>query len=312
LPGTFDLKKMALKSLVKKDVLYGNGADQVGAMGRVFPHQLAELAEEIPSSGPESFSCDAAGNLLVADTVRNRIQVYSPSGAYVRSIALGNSVLCNDIATDDHGNIFVFDDVAYRLVSYSTVGTEQSSLSIPHRLWGSRGPLHLVNDTIYAAADDQRDVPLAVVKDGILVPIETDQTNKVPFVTGKGLYGSDGKRYSIDLMRYLQIHIEVVDAQTIVCIVDLPLEGVVSASFLGVTRNGNFFIQTERTEGEGVKLAAHQFSSDGKLLATSDFPENDYGIWSIKLLCIDAKGTLWQVIPSSMHMKIRGYVQETQ
>lgn len=301
-----DLKRVELRPLVWRDVAYGNGPGEIGAAGGTGA-KAEPWMEDAPAVGPESFCCDPDGRLLVADTLGGRVQVFSREGAFLHSVPLAGHGLCSDVATDEAGNIIVFDESSHLLGCYSEAGDLLSSVAVPRGLWRSRGPLHRVGPVIYTVADDQRDVPLATVRDGVLALVDA------PVADAPGVHGADGRRYLLELDRFTRVRIEVFEDDSSVSASELPLEGVVSARFLEALEDGRFFIQTERIgDDRSVTLAVHAFGPDGSLLASSDLPENDYARWSVRLLCVDPEGAVWQAIPAQDRLKVRAFAQERQ
>lgn len=79
-------------------------------------------------NSPRGVAVDATGNVFVADRTNHRIQVFSPSGAFIRTFgtqgsANGQMNAPNDVAVDAAGNVFVADTLNDRIDVFTTTGT---------------------------------------------------------------------------------------------------------------------------------------------------------------------------------------------
>jgi hypothetical protein len=90
-----------------------------------------------------------------------------------------------------------------------------------------------------------------------------------------------------------------------VSVKEIPIMGVVSAEWLGNDKNGNIYVQVERATGEtSIELLVLKFDKDGKLLETLTIPENNYYLWTSRLLYVDSDGRVYQMLPQKEIMKI--------
>lgn len=76
---------------------------------------------------PYGIAADAEGNVYVADTYNNRIQVFDSNGAFLRSwgqkgTGQGQLLLPYDIAVDRQGNVYVADTYNFRIQKFDTTG----------------------------------------------------------------------------------------------------------------------------------------------------------------------------------------------
>ena len=65
------------------------------------------------------------------------------------------------------------------------------------------------------------------------------------------------------------------------------MDGIVSIRYMHEDKMGNFYIQTERINNEQLFLEIHKFNQSGEGLATILIPENEYQVWTQKLVSID-------------------------
>jgi hypothetical protein len=82
------------------------------------------------------------------------------------------------------------------------------------------------------------------------------------------------------------------------------LPGIVSARYAGEDQVQRFYVQTERLEGTNIVLEVLAFSPSGEQLATTRMPENDYVIWTAKLVDVRADGAIVQFLPQRDQAKL--------
>ena len=68
-----------------------------------------------------------------------------------------------------------------------------------------------------------------------------------------------------------------------------------------------FFVQTERWVEERIVLEVLAFNRGGGLESTTRMAENDYAIWTAKLVDVKADGTLVQFLPQREQAKLYFY-----
>jgi len=85
---------------------------------------------------------DATGNVYVADTDNNRVQVFSPSGAFVREWGsqgfdeAGKFSGAQDVAIDPDGSVWVADRANQRVQHFSSTGVFQAAYPTPKQATG--------------------------------------------------------------------------------------------------------------------------------------------------------------------------------
>lgn len=76
-----------------------------------------------------------------------------------------------------------------------------------------------------------------------------------------------------------------------------PGRGLCPPDFVGEDDARRFYIQTERLEDDRVVLEVLAFSATGERLAVIQMPENDYAIWTAKLVDVRGDGALVALLP---------------
>jgi hypothetical protein len=82
------------------------------------------------------------------------------------------------------------------------------------------------------------------------------------------------------------------------------VSGIVSATYLGEDQARRFYVQTERMVDNTIVLEVHAFGSTGEKLAVTRIPENDYALWTTRLVTVGADGALVQFLPQVNQAKL--------
>lgn len=267
----------------QKILKYGHGEGELGMVTK----------KDQPPVGPESFAIGRDGGILVADVVNQRVLVYSRDGAYRRSIRVPG-IMLGDVTADDSGRVYVYDQGRRALLQYDEDGTPRSELSLSPADIDTRGYFHLVKNSVYFADAAARDVLVATVRDGHLTPPEASLER-----TTDGIHSESGRIYSMAVDKGQALRLEVRDpaAQSVPRTLELPLPGIVSARYAGEDQARRFYVQTERLAAATIVLEVLAFNPGGELLGATRMPENDYAIWTAKLVDVRADGTIVQFLP---------------
>jgi sugar lactone lactonase YvrE len=246
-----------------------------------------------PPVGPESFAVGKDGGILVADVVNQRVVVYSSNGTYLRSIDLPGIAL-GDVTADAQGRVYVYDQVRHALHQYDAHGAPQSALSLNAADIDTRGYFHVANSSVYFADAAARDVLIATLQDGLLTAPDRASER-----TTDGIHGESGRIYSMSVVKGQALRVQVQDpaAQSTPRNLEVPLLGILSARYAGEDQAQRFYVQTERLAGTSVVLEVLAFSPSGEQLAATQMPENDYAIWTARLVDVGADGTIVQFLP---------------
>jgi hypothetical protein len=257
-----------------------------------------------PPVGPESFAVSQNGAILVADVVNQRVLIYSTNGTSLRSLSVPGIAL-GDVMTDAQGRLYVYDQVRRSLHQYSADGTLQSELSLNPKDIDTRGYFHVANNSVYFADAAARDVLVATLQDGQLAAPDAPTAR----IT-EGVHGDSGRVYSVAIDREQALRVQVQDptAQAAARSLEVPVPGIVSARYAGEDQARQFYIQTERLApnagkdagapgGNTIILEVFAFSASGQPLGATRLPQNDYAIWTAKLVDIAADGTIVQFLP---------------
>ena len=256
--------------------------------------------KEQPPVGPESFAVGKDGSILVADVVNQRVVFYSSAGTYLRSIDLPGIAL-GDVTADAQGRLYVYDQVRHALHQYDAQGAPQSALDLTPADIDTRGYFHVAGNAVYFADAAARDVLVATVQDGVLTPAD-----KAAERTTDGVHGESGRVYSMSLDEGKAVQLQLRDpaAQSATQSIEVPLPGIVSARYVGEDQARRFYVQTERLDETTIVLEVLAFSLTGERLATTPMPENDYAIWTSKLVDVGADGTIVQFLPQRDQAKL--------
>jgi hypothetical protein len=269
---------------------YGRAAGEIGMVNE----------KDQPPVGPESFTVMKDGGILVADVVNQRIAVYASAGTYLRAIELPGIAL-GDVTADAQGRVYVYDQVRHSLHQYDAQDSPQGSLDLSPKDIDTRGYFHITGNSVYFADTAVRDVLVATLQDGVLTPAD-----KALQLTSDGIHGDSGRIYSLALDKGQALRLEVRDSagQAAVHRMAVPLPGIVSARYAGEDQAQRFYVQTERLEGTKIVLEVLAFSPAGEHLGTTRMPENDYAVWTAKLVDVRTDGTIVQFLPQHDQAKL--------
>jgi hypothetical protein len=88
----------------------------------------------------------------------------------------------------------------------------------------------------------------------------------------------------------------------------VPVPGLLSARFVGEDAARRFYVQVETLEAGGVALGVIAFTPEGRPVRTLRLPENDYALWTARLLDVQPDGTLVQFLPQREQAKLYRFV----
>jgi hypothetical protein len=86
--------------------------------------------------------------------------------------------------------------------------------------------------------------------------------------------------------------------------VEVALPDILSACYVGEDQTRRFYIQIERLVEGRVILEVLTFSPASEQLSSMRLPENDYAIWTTKLVDVAADGTIVQFLPQKSQAKL--------
>ena len=280
------------------DLPYGQGPGALGLQDRL----------DQPPRGPESFSSDAEGNLYLCDTVNRKISIWSPLRRFFTEILLPTDISPNDIVLDSRGRLYIFDDHNGKLHQLDKSGSILKTVAVDHTRRWSRGPIHIVGDLIYMAGGDQEDILIGKIETGMLKELAAAVPSAIP---GRGIHGASGRRYFLRLIKGKGATVEIVQPSgVLVQSLELAQPKLLTIQFLGEDQKENFYLQTESLENEALILEVQKFNARGDYLTSIRIPENNYQLWSVKLLAVDEKGTVHQFLPTRDKGKLTSFGSE--
>jgi hypothetical protein len=281
-------------SWIGLNALPSSGAQFVTLRYGTQPGELGLIrAPEQPPIGPESFALAADGRVLIADVANERVCIFSPDGRCIRTLGLPGLAL-GDVAVDTRGRIFVYDQLRRTLHQFDADGAPRAELQLYPKDIDTRGYFHVVGNAVYFADAAARDVLVGVLQDGVLARPEPGQTR----VTD-GVHGASGRVYSLAVERGTALRFTVREPGSDVPALsrELPLPGLLSVRLIGEDAARRFYVQVETLEAGHVRLGVLSFAPDGQPLRALRVPENDYALWTARLLDVQPDGTLVQFLP---------------
>lgn len=282
--------------IARRLVKYGEGPGELGVI----------RAPEMAPIGPESFALARNGNILVADPVNQRIQVYAADGTFLHSVALPGISL-NDVMTDAQDRLYVFDQDHHQLHQFDAQGTPLSALQLDPADLDTRGYFHIVGDAVYFADAGVRDVHVATLQDGRLMAPDPSTERRVD-----GIHAGSGRVYSLSVTKWQNLQLQIHDAlrPSAAQHVSVAIPDIVSACYVGEDQSQGFYVQVERWVENRVILDVLTFSAAGEQLSALRLPENDYALWTTKLMNVAANGTIVQFLPQAEQAQINLFSEQ--
>jgi len=265
---------------------YGSGPGQAGLAGGF----------DRERQGPQSFAVDEQGNFYISDTVNRRIQVISPQGRVIREIPTDGSP--EDVAVDEGGNIVVLRGDAPILSRYDRQGKPGGSVMLPRAVYDARSSLDRRRRGICLLRRDQGE--------HLVLPAVGD---------GKSASESPGKIAEKQRPDYAVTRISEDVGEILVSMnggtpserIEIHVPGLASLAFLGEDEQGHLYIQVEqrKTAGKGVSISVLKVTAAGAVVdAVRDIP-NAYSSWTTRLLQVDGRGNLYQMLPTANGVELR-------
>ena len=142
---------------------------------------------------------------------------------------------------------------------------------------------------------------VATLQDGVLVAPDHSAATKTD-----GIHGESGRVYSlsVDRAQGLRVEVRATAGESVTRRLQVPVTGIVSARYVGEDQAQRVYIQTERLAGANIVLEVLAFAPDGEPLATTRMPENDYAVWTAKLVDVQPDGTIVQFLPQRAQAKL--------
>jgi hypothetical protein len=277
------------RRIVQRVLAYGSGPGEIG---------MRRVPGETPV-GPESYAIGPEGNVLIADLVNQRIVVCSPDGSHLRDVEVPGISL-NDLVVATNGTILIYDQREHRLYAGDTVAGFTNSLTLDPRDIDTRGYFHVVGGAVYFADAATRDVLVASLNGQELRHPEPASERHF-----SGIHSVDGALYEVSIKRGESVQVRIADpAQSTSRELDLPLTDVVAARFIGTDRSGRFYLSTERLDSGKVSLELIGIGPDGEARERTPLSDNDYAIWTAKLIDSDPDGRIIQFVPGEENAKL--------
>jgi hypothetical protein len=248
---------------------YGSGTGELGII----------FEPETPPIGPFAFSTDNEGNIYISDPVNSSIKIFSFKEGKI-SGAIPFKGLYDDLMVSPLDEIYILKRDSSEILKIEKNG-KISSLNfdgiskIPSKLFLWKGKVF-------------------IRKEG-----------EISYLTKKDLEELS-YFYSVEYLRKGEGKLKKIDSSgKIISEKFIKRDNLVSLEFLNEDREGNIYIQVEYLIDETkVGLEVLKLNPSGDLIDVVPIPENDYFIWTSRLLFVDDRGWIYQVLPKRDFVKI--------
>ncbi len=282
---------------------YGSNDNQIGLL----------LEPGVPPTGPESFWVDDKGRIYVCDTANKKIKLFSAKGEFIDQVSV--NFKCNDVAVDDQNNIFVMDR-ARKLIHCFSMKQLLSVIAVDKSLITNTNILNISDGRLEVITNDQERYLVCEPEQFSLLNAEQNNGNsRDKVILRKPIVRKNNSRLSLKRTNDRKLEITFLDndsnshkalrkkttGKTV-----LPASDVVSSTLLGSDQAGNCYIQVEQIAGSGVgvNLCVYILDSEGKTNYVIDNIPNNYWTYTAKLLQVNGKGDIYQLLPTEQGIEI--------
>lgn len=258
-----------LKLFYTFTINYGFQEDEIGII----------VEPETPPLGPLSFSADGNGNIYIADPVNSSIKVFSMQGKLLKIVSFKG--FYDDLIVTPEGEIYILKrdssevlriEADGRIISFRI--SPEISLH-PSKLFLWKGNVFVKDERLLAllySKDSSREIPYFYDVEFLKI--------------GKGIIrriSPEGEKREFFIER----------------------ESLLSLEFLNEDKNGNIYLQIEYLISDNmVGLEVVKVNQKGDIVSVIPIPENDYFLWTSRLLFVDEKGWIYQVLPGPTSVKV--------
>ncbi len=282
------------RRLIQKTIPYGGGEGEIGMLAP--PGQTPV--------GPESYSISRSGKILIADRVNHRVAFYDLNGNHLRNLDM-TGITINDLTVDQHERLYVYEQVSRTLRQFDAAGQPVATLRLDPADLETRGYFHVIGEGVYFADAAARDILVASLDaQGRLIPADPAAERRAD-----GIHGESGRIFSVRAGKFEAMQIQIHTRESPAQRVNLSMPDLLSARFAGEDDQGRFYVQVERWENDAVALEVLAFSPAGEVLGATPLPENDYALWTTKLVEVTAGGALVQFLPREDQARINVFAE---
>ena len=258
---------------------YGDGPGEIGRIN----------IPGVERQGPKSFAVSGAGDMYICDTINGRVQVYGTDGKLKRIISSGGHP--SDIAVSESGETFLLNEEKGSIFRYGHKGERLGDITVPRALLNAVESFRTFENRI-----------LLRTRDGEEYEIDPGRGGKEGYTKGP----FRGSRITPDLSCLVRKVSGSAGEVTIIArggevldTIPVPIERLASIVFLASDEEMNLFLQIEQisSDGPGVDLGVIKLNPAGILLNTIDYIPNPYANWTVRLLQVNSKGDIYQMLP---------------
>lgn len=247
---------------------------------------------EMERLGPQTFAVDGEGNIYLADTVNRRLQVFSPEGKLKTIIKDVGRV--SGLAVSEGGDVFALDEERNLLRYYNPEGKLRGEVKVPAGLMAEKETIRFQAGEVWLRSRDGEEWAVARLDKGRMI----SSPEKRP--AGKGLRSRDGKLISVVKKSPREAEIAIRDrGGKLSRKIALPIANLASVNLLGEDPDGHLLLQVEQFHPDrpGINLEVFKIDLSGKTLARSGKIRNNYMNWTARLLRLNSRGDIYQMLP---------------
>lgn len=260
-----------LKLYLSYIINYGSADEELGLY----------IEPETPPVGPHAFSVDPEGNLYIADPVNSSIKIFSGKKKKVLKI-FSVKDFYDDLSVSPSGDIYLLKRASSEIIRMDRNG-ERGKFKIESNLTFKPCKLRLWRNKVFLEVEPQNFQILGKEK------------------MEKGFYF-----YNVEYIGNNKGYIKKFDSDgNLVSRLSIERENLASLEFLNEDVEGNIYVQIEYTVSmDRVGLEVIKINQRGETIFVLQIPENDYFLWTSRLLYVNERGWVYQVLPKRDFVRV--------
>ena len=277
---------------------YGSEIDEIGLINE---HEMEPI-------GPRSFWVNNKGQIYILDSVNQRIKILSDYGKLLGHHNI--NFMGSELVVDDNGDMFVFDPARSAVEQVDQSGKNLGAIKIDSRGKVPHGLRILNGDVIFSLTDRKATQTIALTNK---IKGKSKLIEPFTILDHDGMKGFANKYFNTFLQRSKRkagVFIFDKDNEEL-DLINFPIENVSSIRFINEDQNNNSYFRFEISDPnvKGVELSVYYLGAKREFHSAVINMPNNYFVWTSKLVQVDEKGNIYQVLPTENNVQINKWTR---
>ena len=255
--------------------------------------------------GPRSFAVDGTGSIYICDTINKRVAVFGPDGKVKRTLA--EVGIPTDIAVTESGTVYILDEETGKILGFLPDGKRLPDMPVPSSLLTRTQSLETLGESLFLRTRDQEEYEL--ISPGAKGSSDQGRVEG-PF---RGSRISPETSCLVRKVSSEEGEVQIVgQGGEVVDTIPLPVDRLASIVLLGRDEEMNLYLQVEqsRPDTPGVALGVIKLNPGWIILDKIENIPADYSNWTARLLQVDGKGDIVQMLPGPDAVELNRWSQK--